>query len=125
MLISCFALMALFLAAVGIYGVVAHAVTQRTKEIGIRGALGADAMRIVAMVLTDGLRPIAVGGAIGIGGSVMLTRFLASVLYQVKPDDPITFAGSIVLIGTIGIAACLVPAVTASRLDPVIALREE
>jgi putative ABC transport system permease protein len=125
MLISCFASMALFLAAVGIYGVVAHAVSQRTKEIGIRSALGADATRIVVTVLADGLRPIAVGVAIGIGGSAMLTRFLSSILYQVKPDDPITFAWSIVLIGTIGVAACLVPAATASRLDPVIALRED
>ena len=118
--------MALFLAAVGLYGVVAHAVTQRTKEIGIRSALGADATCIVVTVLTtDGLRPIAVGVAIGIGGSAMLTRFLESILYQVKPDDPTIFACSIALIGTIGIVACLVPAAAASRLDPVVALRED
>ncbi len=124
-LTACFALMALFLAAVGIYGVVAQTVTQRTKEIGIRGALGADATRIVATVLMDGLKPIALGVAIGIGGSAMLTRLLSSVLYEVKPGDPATYAWSILLIAAIGVAACLAPAVAASRLDPVIALREE
>jgi putative ABC transport system permease protein len=125
MLISSFAVSALFLAGVGIYGVVAYAVTQRTKEFGIRSALGADAGRIIATVLTDGLRPIAIGVAIGVGGSLMLTRFLAGILYEVKPDDPITIVWSIALLIGLGIVACLAPAVAASRLDPVMALREE
>ena len=125
MLISFFALMSVFLAAIGIYGVVAHAVTQRTKEMGIRSALGADAVRILTTVFTDGIRPIAAGVLIGIGGSAMLTRFLTSILYDVKPDDPATFTWSVALIGIIGAAACFVPAVRASRLDPLIALRED
>jgi putative ABC transport system permease protein len=105
--------------------VVAHAAVQRTKEIGIRMALGADAARVIRTVLMDGLQPIAVGIVLGIGGSVMLTRFLSSVLYQVRSDDAITFAWSVVVLGAIGAAACLVPAIRASRLDPVVALREE
>ena len=123
MLISLFALMALFLAAIGIYGVVAHAVTQRTKEIGIRSALGADAARITATVLTDGMKPIAIGMAAGIFSSALLTRLLASILYEVKPNDSATFGWSIVLIAVIGAAACLAPALAASRVDPIIALR--
>jgi putative ABC transport system permease protein len=123
MLISLFALLALFLAAIGIYGVVAHAVTQRTKEIGIRGALGADAMRIAAAVLTDGMKPVAVGVAIGMLGSAMLTRLLAGILYEVKPDDAATFGLSIVVIAAIGAVACLTPALAAARVDPAIALR--
>ena len=125
LLTSFFALMSVFLASIGIYGVVAHAVTQRTKEMGIRSALGADAVRILTTVFTDGIRPIATGVVIGIGGSAMLTRFLTSILYEVKPDDPATFIWSVALIGIIGGAACFVPAVRASRLDPLIALREE
>jgi predicted permease len=125
MLTSLFALMALFLAAVGIYGVVAHAVTQRTKEIGIRGALGADAIRIAVTVLTDGMKPIAMGVAVGIFGSALLTRLLASILYQVKPDDTVTFAWSIAVMAATGAGACLIPALAASRVDPAIALRAE
>jgi predicted permease len=125
MLTTIFAVMALFLAALGIYGVVTLAVTQRTKEIGIRGALGADAMRIAATVLMEGMKPIAIGVVIGIFGSALLTRLLASILYQVRPDDAGTFAWSIAVIAAIGAGACLIPALSASRVDPAIALRVE
>ncbi len=125
LLLSFFASMALILAALGIYGVVAHAALQRTKEIGIRVALGADPVRVIAMVLADGLQPIAAGIALGIGGAAMLTRFLSSVLYQIKADDPATFTLSVMFLGVMGAVACLAPALRASRLDPLTALREE
>jgi predicted permease len=125
MLLSFFALSAVLLAAVGIYGVVAYAAVQRTKEMGIRMALGADAARVALTILADGLQPIAVGVALGIGGTAMLARFLSSILYQVQPGDPFTFFWSAVLLSTVGAAACLAPAIRTSRLNPLIALRDE
>lgn len=125
MLVSFFALAALFLAAVGIYGVVTTATVQKTKEIGIRVALGADTARIVATILAHGLQPVALGMAIGIAGTLILARLLSSVLYAVKPDDPATFAWAVLLLGAIATAACLAPAMRAARLDPLVALREE
>jgi len=124
-LLGFFAIAALFLAAVGIYGVVAHSTAQRTKEIGIRMALGADATWVVASVLADGLRPVLVGVAIGFAGAVVLTRLLSSVLYQVTPHDPLTFGGAVVVLAGIAAAACVAPARRAALVDPMNALREE
>jgi putative ABC transport system permease protein len=124
-LLSFFASVALFLAALGVYGVVAHAAVQRTKEIGIRIALGADAARVITAILRESLRPIAAGIVLGIAGTAMLTRFLSSVLYHVKPDDPGAVAWSVALMAIVGAAACGLPAIRASRVDPVIALRQE
>ena len=124
-LTSLFGLMALVLAAVGIFGVVSNSVTQRTKELGIRSALGADSARIAATVLGDGMRPVALGVVLGVGGGAMLSRLLASILYEVKAGDLTTLAFAIVVIGIVAAAACLAPALTAARIDPVIALRQE
>jgi putative ABC transport system permease protein len=116
---------ALFLAAVGIYGVVAHAVIQRTREIGIRMALGADAAKVTVTVLTDGLRPVAVGIVTGLVGSAVIGRFLSSVLYQVRPDDPTAIGGAALLLAIVAAMACLGPACRAARVDPTLALRHE
>jgi putative ABC transport system permease protein len=124
-LLAFFAAAALFLAAVGIYGVVAHMTVQRTKEIGIRMALGADARRVVTAVLADGLRPVAVGVVLGFAGAAALARFLSSVLYQVTPHDPVTFACAVFVLAAIAAAACLAPARRAALVDPLEALREE
>ena len=124
-LLALFAAAALFLAAVGIYGVVAHAAAQRTKEIGIRMALGADAARVIATVLADGLRPVAAGIVVGLAGAMALARLLSSVLFEVAPRDPAAFAGAGVMLALTAAVACLGPARRAALLDPQIALREE
>jgi putative ABC transport system permease protein len=124
-LLAFFAAAALFLAAMGIYGVVAHTTLQRTKEIGIRMALGADARRVVTTVLADGLRPVAMGVVLGFAGAAALARFLSSVLYRVTPHDPMTFACAVCVLGAIAAAACLAPARRAALVDPQEALREE
>ena len=124
-LLGFFAVAALFLAGVGIYGVVAHSTAGRTKEIGIRMALGADATWVVASVLADGLRPVLVGLALGFAGAVVLTRLLSSVLYQVTPHDPSTFVTAVFVLAAIAGAACLGPARRAALADPMNALREE
>jgi predicted permease len=116
---------ALFLAAVGIYGVVAHAVLQRTNEIGIRMALGANAGRIAVAVLADGLRPVAAGIVLGFAGTVALARFLSSVLYQVTPGDPAALCGAAFVLIAVAAIACLGPARRASHVDPMVALRYE
>jgi putative ABC transport system permease protein len=124
-LLALFAAGALFLAAVGIYGVVAHAAAQRTKEIGIRMALGADAARVVATVLADGLRPVAAGIVLGLAGALALARLLSSVLFEVAPRDPAAFGWAATILALTAAAACLGPARRAAHLDPQIALREE
>jgi putative ABC transport system permease protein len=124
-LLALFSAAALFLAAVGIYGVVAHATAQRTKEIGIRMALGADAAQVVATVLADGLRPVAAGIVLGLAGAIALARLLSSVLFQVAPRDPAAFAWAVAMLALTAAVACLAPARRAALLDPQIALREE
>jgi putative ABC transport system permease protein len=124
-LLAFFAAAALFLAAVGIYGVVAHMTVQRTKEIGIRMALGASTRRVVTTVLADGMRPVAVGVAVGLAGAAALARFLSSTLYQVTPHDPVTFACAVLVLAAVAAAACLAPARRAATVDPQEALRQE
>jgi len=118
LLLLFFAGAALLLAAVGTYGVVAHAVVQRTNEIGIRMALGADATRVAVMVLADGLRPVAVGMLLGFVAAALLTRFLASVLYQVKPGDPEILSSAGLVLAVVAAIACLSPARRAVHIDP-------
>jgi ABC-type antimicrobial peptide transport system permease subunit len=120
-----FALLALVLAAVGLYGVIAYAVSRRTREIGIRLALGSDARRIRTMVLSEGMRPAYLGVALGLAGAVLLTRFLRSLLYQVAPIDGATFVVVSLVLLLVAALAVLVPAARASRLEPVEALRAE
>jgi predicted permease len=120
-----FAALALLLAAVGFYGVLAYLVTQRTTEIGVRMALGAERQRVLGMVLLDGLRPALLGLAVGMAASAACTRLIASILYNTSPLDGEVFASVIAtLLFTAG-AACLYPAWRASRLDPMQALRSE
>ena len=124
-LLGIFAGVALFLAAIGIYGVMAYTFSQRTNEIGIRMAMGAQRMDILRMALAEGAVTIALGVGAGLFGSLVLTRFLQSMLFSVKPTDPVTFATIAALLAAVTLLACLVPAHRATRVDPLIALRHE
>lgn len=124
-LLAAFAGIALLLSAVGIYGMLAYDVTQRTKEIGIRGAIGASRGQIVAMILTQGMWKTGMGLVLGLGGAFYLSRYLSSLLFEVKPTDPLVFAGVTFLLLLVGLLASWLPAWRAARVDPVIALRAE
>ena len=125
LLLSVFALIALLLAAVGIYGVMAYSVSRRTNEIGVRVALGATPRMVLSMVLGEGLRTIFIGVAIGIAGSLALTRTVKSLLFGVTATDPLTFAAVTLLLVGAALLACYIPARRATRVDPMIALRYE
>ena len=124
-LLALFAVMALALASVGIYGVIAYSVSQRTREIGVRLAMGATPQRILRSILGQGAVLTAAGLALGLLGAVMLSSFLASFLYGVTATDPLTFATIPIALTLVALAACYVPARRASRLEPTRALREE
>jgi putative ABC transport system permease protein len=125
LLMAIFAMLALILAMVGIYGVMAYSVTQATQEIGIRMALGAARTDVLRIVLTYGGMLMTVGLVIGIGAAFGAGRLLAAQLYEVKPFDPLTFAAVGASLLVTGLAACLVPAFRAMRVDPLVALRNE
>jgi putative ABC transport system permease protein len=124
-LLTLFGLLALVLAAVGVYGVMAYGVSQRTRELGIRLALGARASSVQAMVLWQGLALTLVGLALGLVGAIGLSRLLTTLLYGVSPNDPRVLAGAALLLAVVSTIACLVPAIRATRVDPVEALRSE
>jgi putative ABC transport system permease protein len=124
-LLGIFAIIALTLAAVGIYGVIAYAVSQRTREIGIRIALGARKLDIFRMVVGHGMILSLIGVAIGVAASLILTRFLASLLYGVSSTDPATFTSVALLLIGVALLACSIPARRATRVDPMNALRHE
>jgi putative ABC transport system permease protein len=124
-LLTTFAGLALALAAIGIYGVMSYAVSQRTSEIGIRLALGAEARDILGLVVGSAARLAALGLAIGVALSLALSRTLASLLYQTTGTDPLTFTAVIALLGGVAIAASYFPARRASRIPPVEALRAQ
>jgi predicted permease len=120
-----FAATALLLATIGLYGVMAYAVAQRTREFGVRLALGAQAKDVLGLVFVQGLRLAAVGLAIGAVGALALTRSLSALLFGVKPDDPLAFSGVAALLALVAAVACLLPARRATRVDPIVALRSE
>jgi predicted permease len=125
MFVGVFGALALVLAAVGIYGVIAYNAKQRTHEIGIRRALGAQPRDVFGLVLGQGLRLTMIGLAIGLIVSFALTRFLSSLLFDVTATDPLTFAGVAFLLTMVSLAACYIPARRALRVDPAVALRYE
>jgi len=124
-LLSLFAALALMLASVGLYGVMAYSVSQRTNEIGIRIALGAKQTDVLKMIVVQGMKLALMGVAIGLAGALAIGRFLATMLYQVKPTDPLTLVFmSIALIG-VSLLANYIPARRAAKVDPIVALRYE
>jgi putative ABC transport system permease protein len=125
LLLSIFAGVATLLATVGIYGVMAHSVAQRTREIGIRMALGAHWRDVIKLVMWNALLLIGTGLLVGLGGSLMLTRLIAARLWGVSATDPGTFASVAALLAVVALLATLIPAHRALRVDPTIALRYE
>ncbi len=125
LLLSSFAAVALVLAAVGIYGTISYTVGQRTREVGVRMALGADATHVLGMVVREGLVLSAMGIAIGLAGALLLSRTLASFLFGVTTTDPTTFAVVSLILLVVAVVACYFPARRAARLDPATTLRSE
>jgi len=125
LLMTVFGCSALLLAAVGIYGLIAYSVEQRTQEIGIRLALGAEANNVRNMVIFEGIRLTLIGVVIGIAGSFGVARLIASFLFGVKPWDPLVFVGVPLVLCAIAMFAAWMPARRAARIDPIVALRYE
>ena len=125
LLLGAFGLVALFLAGMGIYSVLSYSVRRRVPEIGIRLALGAELRDVLRMVVVEGMKPVIVGVVLGIAGAFVLGRFLASLIFSVRPTDPVTFLATAGLLAFISMFACVIPAYRATRVDPIAALRYE
>jgi ABC-type antimicrobial peptide transport system permease subunit len=124
-MLGLFALLAVVLSAVGIYGVVAAFVGQRTSEIGVRMALGATRLQVIAIVLGQSIAPVGAGLIVGVIAAVALGRFVEGLLFEVSPMDPLMLAGGVIALALVAGAACAIPAKRAARIDPVTALRGE
>jgi predicted permease len=124
-LLGVFAILALLLASIGIYGVLSYMVGQRTKEIGVRMALGAQKLDVLSLVMKDGAQMTLVGIGLGVAGALGLTRLMGSMLFGVKPTDPLTFCVVAALLITVAMLACYVPARRAMQVDPTEALRHQ
>jgi len=125
LLVAGFAVLALVLAAVGIYGVIAFSVAQRTREIGVRMALGAQPGNILRLIVGQGLSLVLLGVGLGLAASYALARLLESFLFGISPRDPLTFGGVALLLGVVALLASFIPARRAARVEPMVALRYE
>jgi putative ABC transport system permease protein len=123
LLLGLFAGLATLLSAIGIFGVMNYSVTLRTREIGLRIALGAQRREVLGLILRQGLLLTAIGVAIGLAGALALTRVMSGLLFGVGSTDPATFAGIVLLLTLVSLIACYLPARRATRVDPLIALR--
>jgi ABC-type antimicrobial peptide transport system permease subunit len=122
---SFFGLLALLLTCIGLYGLLAYEVTRRTREIGIRVALGAPRFNVIRLVVGQGIILVTVGIVFGLGAGFAMTRYLESLLFGVRPVDPLTFAAVVILLVIVALVACYLPARRASRVDPMVALRHQ
>jgi putative ABC transport system permease protein len=124
-LLAAFALLALILAAVGIYGVISYSVAQRTREVGIRMALGARTIDVLKLVVRDGLKLVLIGVGVGLVGALLLTRLMTTLLFGVTATDAVTYVTVALALVVVALIACCIPARRATKVDPLVALRFE
>ena len=125
LLLSVFASVALLIASIGIYGVLAYSVSQRTGEIGVRMALGATPRGVLRLIVGEGMKVVLIGIGAGLAGGLVVGRAVSSLVFGVPVRDPVTFTAVAVVLAAVAIAACVIPALRASRVDPIVALRNE
>ncbi|MEP6779408.1 MAG: FtsX-like permease family protein, partial [Gemmatimonadaceae bacterium] len=118
-------LLALLVAAVGVYSSISYSMSQRSHEMGVRIALGANVKNIAQLVVRDGVRSVAIGVGLGIVASLMLSQFVSALLYNTSPRDPVVLSVSAITLLLVAVSACLIPAMRAARVDPLTAMRTE